>query len=175
MQQQQRQRHQPSTRTTRVPHLTSVVIMGSQDQHPRDGFLNGDHRATRQGPEFCVPEQEGGACETATRAEIAALTGPVSPALAATAVHLARHLDKGAGLATAAVARELRATITALTVGGGDEEDGTQRLLERISGPAVLDGPQPAPSNVRAEGGGGGPGAGEAVDAVATARRRRRP
>jgi hypothetical protein len=152
-----------------------IMIMGSQDQHDGDGFLNGDHRATRQGPDFCGDDQEGGPCETATRAEIAALSGPVSPALAATAVHLARHLDRGAGLATAATARELRATIAALTAGGGDEEDDTQRLLERISGPAVLDGPRPAPSNVRAEGGRSREGAGETVDAVATARRRRSP
>jgi hypothetical protein len=121
--------------------------MGSQDQHQHERFLNGDHRATAKGPEFFVPEEEGGACETATKAEIAALSGSVSPALAATALHLARHLDHGAGLATAATARELRATIAALTAGGG-EEDGTQELLERLSAP-VLYGPQPVPSDVR--------------------------
>jgi hypothetical protein len=147
MQQQQRQRHPPPTRPARIPHLTSVVIMGSQDQHDQDQFLTEDQRATRQLPEFFVPGEEGGACEAATRAEIAALTGPVSPALAATAMHLARHLDHGAGLATAATARELRATIAALTAGGG-EDDGTQELLERLSAP-VLHGPQPVQSNVR--------------------------
>jgi hypothetical protein len=127
--------------------------MGSQDQHQDqhhdDGFLIPELRATARCPEFFVPEEEGGACEQATRAEIAALTGPVSPALAATAVHLARHLDHGAGLATAATARELRATILALTVGGG-EDDGTKELLERLSAP-VFHGPQLVPSDVRAE------------------------
>jgi hypothetical protein len=149
MQQQQRQRHQPPTRAARIPHQSSVVItiMGSQDQHDHDEFLDECYRATARCPEFFVPEQEGGACETATRAEIAALTGPVSPALAATALHLARHLDHGAGLATAATARELRATITALTAGGG-EEDGTQELLERLSAP-VFNSPQPVPGDVR--------------------------
>jgi hypothetical protein len=117
--------------------------MGSQDQHE---FLDESDWVTRQATTMCVSEAEGGPCETATKAEIAALTGPVSPALAATALHLARHLDKGAGLATAATARELRATILALTSGGG-EDDGTLELLKRLSTP-VLNGPQPVPGDV---------------------------
>lgn len=48
---------------------------------------------------------------------------PAHAGLAASALILARTLDNDAGLATAAVARELRATLTALTATGSDEGD----------------------------------------------------
>ena len=69
-------------------------------------------------------------------ADLDALTlPPGSASLAASAVALARKLDGDAGLATAAVARELRATMTALT----PPEDGTSsdfdELVARLSTP----------------------------------------
>ena len=56
----------------------------------------------------------------AVQADLDALvvSSPVGQALAATALVLARALNEGAGLSTAAVARELRATLDALTAGG---------------------------------------------------------
>ena len=62
--------------------------------------------------------------------------------LAAVAVVLARALDRDAGLATAAVARELRAVLTALTeAGSGGDDDGFDGLIARLSAP-VGDAPQ---------------------------------
>ena len=64
---------------------------------------------------------------------------PVSKAheaLAASALVLAAKLDSDAGLATAAVARELRATLAALTDGGRDEgDDGFAALVAGLSAP----------------------------------------
>lgn len=64
--------------------------------------------------------------------------------LAASALVLARALDGGAGLATAAVARELRATLTALTATGSDEDgDDFSAIVASLSAPvpaAVVDG-----------------------------------
>lgn len=48
---------------------------------------------------------------------------PAHVALVSLALTLARKLDEGAGLATAAVARELRATLDVLTKGDGDDSD----------------------------------------------------
>ena len=48
---------------------------------------------------------------------------PAHLALVALALTLARKLDEGAGLATAAVGRELRATLDVLTKGDGDDAD----------------------------------------------------
>lgn len=61
-------------------------------------------------------------------------------ALGQLALTLARQLDEGAGMATAAVARELRATLAELTRDrdDGDDDDWTAGLP-----PAVWDSPQP--------------------------------
>ena len=64
------------------------------------------------------------------------LTGS-GPALAETAYTLARALDEGAGLATAAVARELRATLEALSRSGDDGDSAVARLLAELSAPVV--------------------------------------
>lgn len=48
---------------------------------------------------------------------------PAHVALVSLALTLARKLDEGAGLATAAVGRELRATLDVLTKGDGDDSD----------------------------------------------------
>lgn len=61
---------------------------------------------------------------------------PGRDALSASALVLAQALDKGAGLATAAVARELRATVEALTKGGGDDgESPAAALFAQLSAP----------------------------------------
>src|SRR5215218_7557546 len=124
----------------------------------------------------CVFEVEGGSCQAAVSADLAGLAsrGPVSGSLAATALILARTLDDGAGLATAAVARELRATLMALAGSGGGDDDGTQGLLAELSAP-ILDGPQPAPPNVRPASRTGRAAAGQAAHAVAAGRSRHRP
>ena len=59
---------------------------------------------------------------------------PAHEGLAAAALVLARALDTDAGLATAAVARELRATLTALTSTGSDEgDDGFAAVIASLS------------------------------------------
>lgn len=58
--------------------------------------------------------------------------------LAASALVLARTLDGDAGLATAAVARELRATLTALTTSGSDEgDDDFATIVASLSAPVA--------------------------------------
>src|SRR5215203_4489686 len=126
--------------------------------------------------DVCVPELEGGPCRAAVASDLAQLptSGPVAASLAAVADTLARTLDDGAGLATAAVARELRATLLALVGGTGGDDDGTQTLLDQLSAP-VLDGPQPVPGDVRPAGRAGRPAAGQAAHAVAAASSGHRP
>ena len=48
---------------------------------------------------------------------------PASDALAQLALTLADQLDAGAGMATAAISRELRATLSELAESGGDVDD----------------------------------------------------
>lgn len=60
---------------------------------------------------------------------------PAHEGLVATAAVLAQALDDGAGLATAAVARELRATLTALTETSRGEDDGFDALVAGLSAP----------------------------------------
>lgn len=55
--------------------------------------------------------------------------------LAASALVLAKALDEDAGLATAAVARELRATLTALTEAGSGDDGDVAGLLAALSAP----------------------------------------
>ena len=80
-----------------------------------------------------------GPTETAVRAEVAALKAAgeqPSEALAQMAYHLARKLDTDAGLATAAVARELRATLAALTPEKEtDDGDSIDALIAALSSP----------------------------------------
>ena len=63
---------------------------------------------------------------------------PASDARAQLALILAATLDDGAGMATAAVARELRATLTELeSRHGGDDVDAFTALLAELSAPMV--------------------------------------
>jgi hypothetical protein len=56
-------------------------------------------------------------------------------ALMALALTLAETLDGGAGMATAAVARELRATLAALTPEAKVDDDGFAALIEQLRAP----------------------------------------
>jgi hypothetical protein len=81
---------------------------------------------------------EPGPIEAGVVADLAAVDLPGSAGLKATAIRLARTLDEGAGLATAAVARELRATLTALTREDGDDgSDALTALLSAMSTPVL--------------------------------------
>src|SRR5829696_7846732 len=124
----------------------------------------------------CVADAGGDSCEQAVSADLAGLAagGPVAASLAAVALTLARSLDEGAGLATAAVARELRATLLALAASGGEDDDGRQDLIAGLSTP-VLDGPQPVPPDVRPAGRRDGATAGPGTHAVAAGRSGHRP
>ncbi|MDX3101739.1 hypothetical protein [Nonomuraea angiospora] len=83
-----------------------------------------------------------GPVETAVRGDVDALdvSGAMARSLAASAFNLARKLDGDAGMATAAVARELRETLKALAEAAGDD-DGSD-LVAELS-PQVGDAPQP--------------------------------
>ncbi len=58
--------------------------------------------------------------------------------LVATALTLARKLDEGAGLATAAVARELRCTVEAITKAGQVNDDELDDFVTGLGVPAPL-------------------------------------
>jgi len=78
-----------------------------------------------------------GPVEAAVLADLKQIDPPAgSAAMAASAVALARKLDEDAGLATAAVARELRATMTALAppVEDGNSSD-IDELVRALSAP----------------------------------------
>jgi hypothetical protein len=66
--------------------------------------------------------------------------------LAEAALTLARYLDDGAGLSTAAVARELRATMTELAKGGerDDGPDPIEELVRQLSAPVSAEVGDPA-------------------------------
>lgn len=73
-----------------------------------------------------------GPVERATRKELR--EWDATGALAESALVLARTLDEGAGLAVAAVARELRATMDSMRPGGDDDDD-LDRFLAGLSAP----------------------------------------
>lgn len=56
-------------------------------------------------------------------------------ALVATALTLARKLDDGAGMATAAVAKELRATLDAILKEADDDDDGLDGFVNALGLP----------------------------------------
>jgi hypothetical protein len=123
---------------------------------------------------MATKREQRGPVETATRVDIAGLgtLGGIQGSLAETAYRLARTLDEGAGLATAAVARELRATLLAVREVGDVRNVGAD-LSAELSTP--LDDPaDPPEAHARRAGGAGGGDVGHPTDAVAAARRRRR-
>ena len=74
---------------------------------------------------------EPGPVERTVRSDIAALVTlhPMGEALAEMAITLARSLDEGAGLATAAVNRELRANLLELARMAVDDDDDLDAAL----------------------------------------------
>jgi hypothetical protein len=65
-------------------------------------------------------------------------TSPAHVALIATAITLARKLDEGAGMATAAVAKELRATLDAILRGAEDDDDGLDNFVNGLGLPSPM-------------------------------------
>lgn len=91
----------------------------------------GDSQPT---PDASTAPQSVGPVEEATRAQLAEMTVPPSrQALAAVALNLARTLDNGAGMAAAAVARELRLTMDALGREADGADDDVTALLRELS------------------------------------------
>jgi hypothetical protein len=82
-----------------------------------------------------------GPIEAAVVRDIAAWHIEGQSALKALAITLGQTLDEGAGLATAAVARELRAALTALRPPEPEEPDALDDLIRRLSA-APLDAPE---------------------------------
>ena len=79
-----------------------------------------------------------GPMEKAIRSTLKQLeVSPVTDARARLAIVLAISLDAGAGMATAAISRELRATLTELENRDGGDTDGFANLLEQLSAPVV--------------------------------------
>lgn len=69
----------------------------------------------------------------ALEAHLAAIDGsPVPPPLVALARTLAAYLDAGAGLSTAAVSREYRATLAAIGDSSGGVDGDTARLFAAL-------------------------------------------
>lgn len=101
-----------------------------------------------------VPEKPG-PVEEKVRSDVAALvtTHPMGEALAAMAFALARTLDNGAGLAVAAVNRELRANLLELA---GMVDDDDEDLDALLSSP-VRDSPDAGEGDVGPGDSGGGP------------------
>lgn len=85
--------------------------------------------ATDVPPPLCV--------EDAVRANLdgAPVLVPTHGALVAVAFVLARKLDEGAGMATAAVARELRETLDVLLGGPSDDDDGLSAFVDSLRTP----------------------------------------
>lgn len=75
--------------------------------------------------------------EDAVRANLdgAPVLVPTHGALVAVAFVLARKLDEGAGMATAAVARELRETLDVLLGGPSDDDDGLSAFVDSLRTP----------------------------------------
>ena len=84
-----------------------------------------------------------GPLEAAVRADLEALSlvSPTAGSMEQLAYNLARKLDDGAGMATAAVAKELRETLAAMAEEAGDD-DGSD-LLRRLSQPEGATVPSP--------------------------------
>src|SRR5690606_27091584 len=62
---------------------------------------------------------------------------PAHRALVATAITLARKLDEGAGMATAAVSKELRATLDAILKAGEGAEDELDAFVNSLGTPSM--------------------------------------
>lgn len=97
-----------------------------------------DRRRVATGPVPVTDSDRSLSVEVAVRDSLAG-ADPIHlahVALVATALTLARKLDEGAGMATAAVARELRCTLDAILGGGDDDvDDAFTGFLTGLSSP----------------------------------------
>jgi hypothetical protein len=93
-----------------------------------------------RGGQIVTQRRRRGPVERKVRADVAALISvhPMGEALAEMSFNLARALDEGAGLATAAVNRELRANLMELS---RLADDGNDDLADELSTP-VRDRPE---------------------------------
>jgi len=97
--------------------------------NPGGGSVTEDHTAEDPAPDNKTLQPEGGdpgPVEAKVREDLEALitAHPMGESLAAMSINLARTLDAGAGLAVAAVNRELRANLIELARLGVDGDDG---------------------------------------------------
>jgi hypothetical protein len=104
---------------------------------------------------LATPRRRVGPVEREVRKDIRALVTehPMGEALAAMSLNLARTLDEGAGLATAAVNRELRANLLELSRLAVDDNDELDAELSAAVRDDARSGPGDAGSGDR-EGGG---------------------
>ncbi|HEU4751526.1 MAG TPA: hypothetical protein VFU47_00360 [Armatimonadota bacterium] len=95
----------------------------------------------QQADPFEAPPVLMGPLETAVRGDVDALglVSPTARSMAELAFNMARKLDDGAGMATAAVAKELRDTLNQMAEQAGDDDG--KELLDRLSRPAGLSAP----------------------------------
>lgn len=114
------------------PGIVSTLLAGSAPADPEAWALTSD--APAQPPVVDLPDLS---VEAAVRETVADLPeeAPAHASLVALALTLARKLDEGAGLATAAVARELRSTLDVLTKTEGDGDDELSDFVASLSSP----------------------------------------
>jgi hypothetical protein len=107
---------------------------------PRNSGGNGRERRIRPVPELRERELQPLSVEAAVRDNLADVpqNSPAHIALVATAITLARKLDEGAGMATAAVAKELRATLDAILRGAEEDDDGLDSFVNGLGLPAPM-------------------------------------
>src|SRR4051812_9308096 len=105
----------------------------------RNSGGNGRERRIRAVPEL-REELQPLSVEAAVRENVAGApqNSPAHVALVATAITLARKLDEGAGMATAAVAKELRATLDAILRGADEEDDGLDNFVNGLGLPSPM-------------------------------------
>ena len=102
------------------------------------GTLDPSPTSTTEPARPAVEASTPGPVSAAVAADIARLTPRLDhpdASLMALALTLARTLDDGAGMATAAVARELRATLADLTPEEHHDDDGFAALIEQLRAP----------------------------------------
>lgn len=86
-----------------------------------------------------TPRPDDLSVERAVREQLAdaPTNHPAHHALVATAITLARKLDEGAGMATAAVAKELRATLDAILARPDTEDDDLDAFVNSLGTPSM--------------------------------------
>jgi hypothetical protein len=98
---------------------------------------------TRRNPRGSAPESDDDRPSLSVEEEVRATLDDAPEisaahrALVATALTLARKLDDGAGMATAAVAKELRATLDAILKEASDDDDGLDGFVNGLGLPTA--------------------------------------